>query len=140
VSDLFLGVIAAAVLTMAIIQVAAIVLAARAARRVGQAAERLELDVKPIVASLQAMSAEAARAASLAAAQVQRAEQAIDDLSRRVDETSAAVQSSLITPAREAFAIVQGIIAALATFRPGGANAPRTRPAAAEEEDPLFIG
>ena len=66
-NDLFLGVIAAAVLVMAIIQVAAIVYAARAARRLGEAFARLEQDVRPILASLQALSADAARATRVAA-------------------------------------------------------------------------
>ena len=49
----FLGIIAVAVLVMAIIQVAAIVFAARAARSVGEAVSRFEQDVRPIVANLQ---------------------------------------------------------------------------------------
>ena len=74
-NDVFLGTIAVAVLVMAVIQVAAVVLAARAARRVGDAMARLEQDVRPIVANLQAMSSDAARAAGLAVAQVERADQ-----------------------------------------------------------------
>jgi len=58
VTDLFLGIIAAAVLVMAVIQVAALVLAARAARRVGEAMARLEEDVRPIVANLTTVSIE----------------------------------------------------------------------------------
>jgi hypothetical protein len=138
VSDLFLGVIAAAVVIMAAIQVAAIVFAIRAARQVGDAVARLHEDVKPIVANLQAMSAQAARATNAAAAQVERAGHLVTDLSRRVDDTAAAVQSSIIAPAREAYALAQGLLAALATFRQG--PPPRVRGAAAEDEDPLFIG
>ena len=110
-TDLFLGIIAAAVLVMAIIQVAAIVLAARATKRVGDAVTRLEQDVKPIVTNLQTISAEAARVTSAAAAQVQRAEQ-----------------------------MVQGIVAALAAFRSAGSETAGKRPAAADEDDALFIG
>lgn len=118
-TDLFLGVIALAVLVMAAIQVAAIVFAARAARRVRDAVDRLEQNVQPIMANLQVMTSEAARASSAAAAQVQRAEQLIG----------------------EAFGTVQGIVAALASLGKGsGREASRKRPAAAEEEDVLFIG
>lgn len=136
-SDLFLGLIAAAVVIMAAIQVAAIVFAVRAARRVGEAIGRLEDHVKPIVADLQAVSSQAVRATSIAAAQVERADQLITDLSKRVEETAAALQSSIVAPAREGFAVMQGIIAALSVFRPG--PSPR-RPIPADEEDPLFIG
>jgi hypothetical protein len=62
VSEVFLGVIAVAVVVMAAIQVAAVVVALRLARRVGRFAERVEQDVRPIVASLQALTADAARA------------------------------------------------------------------------------
>jgi len=139
VSDVFLGVIAAAVLVMAIIQVTAIVFAIRAAQRVGDAVGRLEQEVKPIMANVQAVSSEAARAAGVAAAQVDRLEGLVGEVSKRVDETAAAVQSSIVGPAREGYAILQGLLAALATFRQGGGPS-RRRPATAEEEDPLFIG
>jgi hypothetical protein len=138
VSDLFLGMIAGSVVVMAAIQVAAIVFAVRSARRVGDAVTRLEQRVTPIVADLQTISSQAARATSVATAQIERADQLITDLSRRVEETATALQSSIIAPAREGFAVVQGIIAALSAFSPR--PAPRPRPAQADDEDPLFIG
>jgi len=64
-SDVFLGVIAVAVLVMAAIQVAAIVVALRLARRIDRFADRVEKDIRPIVASLQGLTADAARATSL---------------------------------------------------------------------------
>lgn len=136
-SDLFLGLIALAVLVMATIQVAAVVFAVRAARRVGDAVSRLEQDVRPIVANLHTMSADAARATSVAAAQVERVEKLVGEVSRRVDETAAAVQSSIVGPAREGYAMIQAVMAALGALRQSGTA--RKRPAA-EEEDPLFIG
>jgi len=65
VTEVFLGVIAVAVLVMAAIQVAAIIVAARVARRLDRFADRLERDIRPVVASLQALTADAARATSL---------------------------------------------------------------------------
>jgi len=65
VSDVFLGVIALAVLVMAAIQVAVAVIALRLARRLDRFADRLEEDIRPIVASLQALTADAARATSV---------------------------------------------------------------------------
>ena len=124
---------------MAIIQVAAIVFALRAARRVGDAVSRFEQDVQPIVANLQAIASDAARATSAATAQVERASQMLTDLAKRVDDTAAAVQSSILGPARQGYAIVQGILAAIAAWRTGG-PARSKRPATADEEDALFIG
>lgn len=138
-TDVYLAVIAVAVAVMAVIQIAAIVVAMRTAKRVGEVVGRFEDDVRPIVTNLKAMSADAARTASIASAQAQRAEQLIGDLTARVTGTVAAVEASVVAPAREAFAMVQGIMAVLAAFRQGSPPASR-RPAAAEEEDPLFIG
>jgi hypothetical protein len=138
VSDVFLGLIAAGVVIMAAMQIAAVVFAIRAARQVGEAVNRLHNDVKPIVANLEAMSAQAARASNAAAVQMERAGQLVTDLSRRVDDTAAAVQSSIVGPAREVYALAQGLLAALATFRHGAR--PRSRGVPTEEEDPLFIG
>lgn len=138
-SDVYLAVIAVAVAAMALIQIAAIVVAVRAAKRVGDAVSRFENEVRPIVANLTAMSADAARTASVASAQAQRAEQLIGDLASRVSHSVAAVEASVVTPAREAYAIVQGLLGAFSAFR----QAPRAgsrRPVPAEDEDALFIG
>ena len=138
-SDVFLGVIAAAVAVMAVIQVAAIVVAMRAARRVGDAVARLEHDVRPIVANLTSMSADAARAANIASEQAQRAEQLISDLTSRVNDTVAAVEATVARPVREVYAMLQGLLGAVAAFREGP-RAPARQAAGSEEEDPLFIG
>jgi hypothetical protein len=139
VSDVFLGVIATAVAVMAVIQVAAIVVAVRAARRVGDAVARLEHDVRPIVTNLTAISADAARAASIASEQAQRAEQLISDLTGRVNDTVAAVEATVARPVREVYAMLQGLFGAVAAFR-DAPRAPARQAAGSEEEDSLFIG
>ncbi len=60
-TNVFLGIIAIAVLVMAVIQVAAIVFAMSAAKRIGQVADRLEQDLRPVVSNLQTITSEAAR-------------------------------------------------------------------------------
>ena len=141
-NDVFLGLIALGVLVMAGIQVGAIIFALRAARRVEGALGQLQADVKPIVANLQTMSADASRATAKAAAQVDRLEKLLADLTTRIDETATAVQETVLAPIREAMAIVHGIKAALAALR--GTPAPRgeTRKGkpGAEDEDSMFIG
>jgi hypothetical protein len=139
VSDVLLGVIATAVAVMALIQVAAIVVAMRAARRVGDAVARFENDVRPIVTNLKSMSVDAARAAHIASEQAQRAEQLIGDLTSRVNDTVAAVEATVARPVREAYAMLQGLLGAVAAFREGP-GAPARQGATPEEDDPLFIG
>ena len=138
-SDLFLGVIAAAVLVMAVIQVAAIVFAARAARRLDGLVDRLEQDIRPIVANLQALTADAARTTALAASQVERADRVFGELTARVEDTLTALQDALIKPAREGFAWLAGFKAVLAAFHDMKAS-PRPRRAGVEDDDALFIG
>jgi len=95
VTDVFLGIIAAAVLVMAVIQVAAMVFAARAARRVSEAMARLEEDVRPIVANLKTVSADAARITAVAAAQAEQAEQVLTRLRDQIDSLLQAVQETI---------------------------------------------
>jgi hypothetical protein len=140
VSDVFLGTIAFAVLVMAIIQVAAIVFAARAARRVGDAFARLEQDVRPIIANLQALSADAARATALAASQVERADQMLGALRDRLEQTVILMQQNLLKPMRDLMAMIQAF---KEVFFGGDRNTSpgdRGRRQPVEEEDALFIG
>jgi precorrin-6B methylase 2 len=138
VTNLFLGVIAVAVLVMAAIQVAAIVFAMSAARRIGEAADRLERDLRPVMQNLQTMTAEAARATNLAAAQLERADRLFADLSRRAEQVMAAVPS-LLGPAGKGLAFLNGLKAAMAAIQELRRTS-RRRAAHADEEDALFIG
>ena len=138
-TELFLGIIAVAVLVMAAIQVAAVVLAARTARRVDRLADRLEQDLRPIVSNLQTVTSEAARASALAVAQLERADRLFTDLGARVEQILVAVQDTLIAPAREGFAWLAGLKAALSAFRELRESAPASAPAV-DEDDALFIG
>ena len=137
-TNLFLGIIAVAVAIMAIIQVAAIVFAMSAARRLGQVADRLEQDLKPVVSNLQSITSEAARAATLAAAQVERADRVFADFSRRAEQVMAAVPT-LLGPAGKGLAFLNGIKAALAAIHELRRSS-RRGAAHPDDEDALFIG
>ncbi len=138
-NDVFLGIIALAVAVMAAIQVGAIIVAARVAKRVDRLASQIEQDIRPVFENLSAMTADAARAASLAATQVERADRMFEDLSQRVDVALNTLQDRVLTPAREGAALLAGLRAALGVFRDPPATR-RKRPSSVEEEDALFIG
>jgi hypothetical protein len=143
-AELLLGVIAVGVAVMAIVQVGVIVAGLRVARRVEQLASDLETSVKPLVANLTAMSAEASKAASVAAAQVERLDRVFGEMAARVDNTLATAQSIIAGPAKDGMAIIAGVKAALHAVR-GMREATRRRSAARaatfeEEEESLFIG
>jgi hypothetical protein len=143
-AEILLGVIALAVAVMAIVQVGAIVAGLRLARRVEQLATDLETGVKPLLANLTAVTAEASKAATAAAAQVERFDRLVRDLTVRVDQTVTTAQQLVKGPAREGMAIVAGVKAALSAFQVLR-EASRRRTAARsvtleEEEESLFIG
>jgi hypothetical protein len=138
-SGVFLGVIAAATLVMALIQVGAIIAALRLSRQAQQALQSVHQEVKPLLARAQAIAEEASRTVALATAQAQKVDRLLTDLSQRVDETATVLQEAIITPAREGLAIVAAVKAGLAALR--GVRSLGTRNGRhAEEEDPLFIG
>lgn len=137
-TNLFLGIIAVAVAIMAVIQVAAIVFAMSAARRIGQVADRIEQDLRPVMSNLQAISAEGARAANLAAAQMERADKIFGEFSRRAEQVMAAIPS-LLGPAGKGFAFLNGLKAVLAAIQELRRSS-RRGAAHSEEEDALFIG
>src|SRR5262245_65590864 len=92
---------------MAVIQVAAIVFAMSAARRIGQVADRLERNLNPVVSNLQTITSEAARMTTLAAAQVERADRMFADLAHRAEQMMAAVPT-LLGPAGKGLAFLTG--------------------------------
>ena len=144
-NDFLLGVIAASVAIMALVQVGLIVVAAKAAQRVARLTTQIEQDLRPLVSNLQAMTAEAARATAIAAAQVERADKLFTDMSARLDQTLTGVQDAVagvtqaVSGATRGGAWLAGLRAAMAAFRdlrtPG-----RKRSASVDEEDALFIG
>ena len=139
-TDLYLGLIALGVLVMAGIQVTAIVSVTRAARRAGEMAARFEQDVRPIIVNLQKVSEEAARASAQAAAQVDRLDALVGNVARRVEDTAAAVQQTILQPARDGLALLNGLKNVIASFRePREPREPRRRESPAPDED-LFIG
>jgi uncharacterized protein YoxC len=137
-SEVFLGVIAVATLAMAVAQVAVIVVAGRAARRVAEVAEQFQRDVKPLFGHLNAIGHDAARAAALAAVQVERVDQLFTDVVQRFEQTVSTVQATVIGPVREGRALISAFKAAMQAVRELRQNG-RPRQGRAEEEDALFI-
>jgi len=135
--DVFLGVIAVATLAIAIVQIAVIVAAAAVVKRAGQLADQFEREVKPLFGHLNAIGRDAARAAQLATAQVERADKLFADLSARLDETMNLVQASVIAPAREGRALLAAMRAAFQAVRE--MRHARARQTRSEDEDALFI-
>ena len=148
----FLGVIAAATLIMALIQIGMIVVAAGVAKkaqaavagaqdalaRAQETMTSVREDIRPLITKANAIADEASKTAALATAQAQKVDRMVTDLAARVDETSSLVQQAIVTPAREGIAILAAVRATLGALRAGADW--RRRTSRSEEEDPLFIG
>jgi hypothetical protein len=132
-SEIFLGVIAVATLAIAIVLVGVLVAAGRLARRVGRVLDQIEVEVRPLFDHLNAIGRDAARAAALATAQVERVDRVFGDLAQRLDQMLRSYQAILDGPAREGRAILSALGAMFRAIR-----GRRTR-ARSEEEDALFI-
>ena len=141
-TDVWLAIIALAVAVMAAIQVGAIVLGLRLARRVDQLTTEIERDVKPLIKNLTDMTAEASRAVSMASAQVERVDRLFGDLAVSAERTIAIASQLVGGPAKNGFAIFSAARAAYSAFRDLRAASRRRQAyrSAPEDEESLFIG
>ena len=133
----FLGIIAAATLAIAIVQVGVCVAAGLLARRLGRFVDEVEREVNPILGHVNAVTRDASRVTALAVAQVERVDQVCADVARKIEQTVAAIHAGIVTPAREGRAIILGIQAVMAAIREFRAH--RAQPHRKEDEDGLFI-
>ena len=135
--NLFLGIIAVSVMLMALLQLGAVLFLALYAKRIMRITEDLQREIKPLVAKVTAIADEAQRATALAAKQVERIDVLVGDVTRRVHETTSAIQSVVTSPVRQGTVVVsalRGILTALLTSNPD------RRFERDEEEDALFVG
>lgn len=135
--DVFLGVIAVATLAIAVAQIGVIIAAGLMARRVGRLVDQFERDVRPLFGQLNAIGTDAARAVSLATAQVERADKLFNDVASRIEQTLNVVQGAMGGTAREGLAWLGAFRAALQAIR--DLRAGRTRRSRGDDEDALFI-
>jgi hypothetical protein len=137
-STFLLGIIAVATLATAITQIFVLVAAGRVTRRLGRLTDQLERELSPLIASLNSIGQDAARAASLATAQVERVDRLLGEAAQRLEATLIVVQNAISAPAREGAAVMAGVRAALDAIRRNIANR-SSRSRASDDEDALFI-
>ena len=135
-TDFFLGVIAVTSAVTAIVQIGVLVVAGRLVLRLLRLTDRVEHELKPLMRHLDSIGQDAARAASVAAAQVERADGVFADFSTRVVHAMDVVESAVGAPAREGAAIMAGFRAAMSALRDSRFG--RTRPRS-DDENALFI-
>jgi hypothetical protein len=137
-STVFLGIIAVATAATAIGQIWLLVTAGLVAKRISRLADQVERELSPLLASLNAIGQDAARAASLATAQVERVDRLFGDAVQRLEAMLGTIQTAMSAPAREGAALMVGLRAALDAVRRGVGNRP-PRSRSGDDEDALFI-
>jgi two-component sensor histidine kinase len=140
VSDVFLGLIAAATLALAIGHIGILVAVLRLAKRVDALSVRVEREIEPLVERLTRVADNLQRASSLAAVQVERLDRLFAGASKRADATMSLVQGAVVGPLREGLAVIaalRGVISAVRSIR--GSRTARGV-SKFDDEDPLFIG
>jgi hypothetical protein len=136
-ATVFLGVIAAATLMTAVLQVVLLVAGFSLVRRISRFVDFVETEVKPIIGHIDSIARDASRAAGLALAQVERADQLLADTIQRIEHTLSTVQSLVIGALREGNALMMGFRAVMAAVR--GFQRRQTSRRRAEDDEALFI-
>jgi uncharacterized protein YoxC len=135
-ATVFLGVIAVATLTTAVLQVVLLVAGFSLVRRMSRFVDFVETEVKPILGHIDSIARDASRAASLALAQVERADELLSNTIQRIEHTLSTVQSLIIGALREGNALMMGFRAVMAAVRGFQRRQSRRR---AEDDEALFI-
>lgn len=134
----FLGVMAAALVVMAVAQFLVALAMMRTVQRVSEAVGQLQRDLQPLVDKATRIADDASRVTALAVVQAERIDELITATAARVDETFGLLQSAVVEPIRQGSAVLAAVRAAFAVVRAWqGEPAPA---AVREDEDPLFVG
>lgn len=134
-ATVFLGIIAMATLVTAILQVVLLVAGWQLVRRITRFVEDIDRDIRPIIGHVGSIARDASRVASLAAAQVERADQLLNSAAVRIEDLLSNLSTVVINTMREGNALMMGfraVMAAIQAFR--GRRRRRS-----EDDEALFI-
>ena len=134
-ATVFLGIIAMATLVTAILQVVLLVAGWQLVRRITTFVEDLDREIRPILGHVNAIARDASRVASLAAAQVERADQLLNNAVIRIEDLLSHMQSLVISTLREGNALMMGVRAVMAAIQAFRGRRRRR----AEDDEALFI-
>jgi phosphohistidine phosphatase SixA len=136
VNEVWLGIIAIAVLTMAIIQIVVGLQLMRVAKDAATTMKEFRTEIRPLIQKAHKVADDAGRVSAMALTQVERVDQLLATTAMRVDDTLQIVQESLIAPVKQGAAVMAGLKAAIAVFRARQDKGRYGR----DDEDALFIG
>jgi hypothetical protein len=132
----FLGVMAVALVAMAMAQLLIGLAVLRATRKISDATQQLQQEVRPLIDNATKLTQDAARVAALAAVQAERVDQLLASVTIQINETMGVVRSAIEGPARQGAAIIAGFRAVMAAIREWQGQPSR----ATDDEDAMFVG
>ncbi len=135
-NEVWLGIIAIAVLTMAIIQIVVGLQLMRVAKDAATTMQEFRTELRPLIQKAHKVADDAGRVSAMALTQVERVDQLLATTAMRVDDTLQIVQESIIAPVKQGAAVMAGLKAAIAVFRARQDKGRYGR----DDEDALFIG
>ena len=132
----YLGIMAFALVVMALAQLAVAIALAKSVKHVMGAIDDLKKEVRPLMDKVNRVADDANRVSALAVVQAERIDALILQTTARVDETFSILQGAVIEPLRQGTALISAIKAGIAAVRAwqGRTATPR------DDEDPLFVG
>lgn len=134
----WLGVMAISLALMAIIQIALIVAGIKLVTQLSATVGDLRQQVQPLLAKVNRIADDAAKATSLAALQVERVDEMLSVTAARVDEATTVLRAAMGGPIRQgaaAFMAVRAILSALRRRSSSGSGSGRR-----DDDDALFVG
>ena len=134
-ATVFLGIIAMTTLVTAILQVVLLFAGWQLVRRITAFVDDIERDVRPILGHVNAIARDASRIASLATAQVERADQVLNNAVVRIEDLMANLSSMVVNTLREGNALMMGIRAVMAAVQAFRGRRRRR----SEDDEALFI-
>jgi ElaB/YqjD/DUF883 family membrane-anchored ribosome-binding protein len=116
-SEVFLGVIAAATLLMALVQIGVLIAGLIAMKRLNAVLIRVEDTAKPVLARVNDLAVDTRESIAAVRAQIDRVERQTLHVLTRTNQAVQRVESYLVAPAREGIALAAGARALFGAFR-----------------------
>ncbi len=133
---IWLGVMAAALVVTAVMQLASALAVIKLARQASQTLKDVQRDIQPLIEKAHRIADDAQRTTAIAALQAERLDDFVRTTTERVTETLGLVQGAIVEPLRKGSLLVAAAKAAFTIF--SGREDRHRHPR--EDEDALFVG